>query len=73
MSDTNEIRELITLPIIRVSEYYDEVVRELVKITTHIGISKTLRKISVAEERELERFGLEVCKIRYNPVRYWRA
>ena len=25
MSDTNEIRELVTLPIIRVSEYYDEV------------------------------------------------
>ena len=26
MSDTNEIRELVTLPIIRVSEYYDEIV-----------------------------------------------
>ena len=29
MSDTNEIRELVTLPIMRVSEYYDEVVERV--------------------------------------------
>ena len=54
MSDTNEIREPITLPIIRVSEYYDEVVERASEDYDPYWYLCDTEEDFVAEERELE-------------------
>ena len=56
MSDTNEIREPVTLPIIRVAEYYDEVVERASKDYDPYWYLCDTEEVFVTEERELERF-----------------
>tara|TARA_Y100000004_G_scaffold99197_1_gene111124 strand:+ start:170 stop:358 length:189 start_codon:yes stop_codon:yes gene_type:complete len=56
MSDTNEIRELVTLPIIRVSEYYDEVVERASEDYDPYWYLCDTEEDFVTDERELERF-----------------
>ena len=59
MSDTNEIRELVKLPIMRVSEYYDEVVERASEDYDPYLYLCDIEEDFITDERELERFDWE--------------